>query len=86
MEVDDLHDVFGTESRVRNASVKTERRVLRQEQQQHYLNFAAVHEGLQAAAEARDMQQADKRAAIVAAQGHLQQVEPHLQGEVELQR
>ena len=30
MEVDDLHDVFGTESRVCNASVRTERRALPQ--------------------------------------------------------
>uniref|UniRef100_A0AAV1V7T7 Uncharacterized protein n=1 Tax=Peronospora matthiolae TaxID=2874970 RepID=A0AAV1V7T7_9STRA len=30
MEVDDLHDMLGTESRVRDASVRTERRALRQ--------------------------------------------------------
>uniref|UniRef100_M4BZP3 Uncharacterized protein n=1 Tax=Hyaloperonospora arabidopsidis (strain Emoy2) TaxID=559515 RepID=M4BZP3_HYAAE len=32
------------------------------------------------------MQQAEERATIFTAQGHLQQVEHHLQGEVELQR
>uniref|UniRef100_M4BT79 RxLR effector candidate protein n=1 Tax=Hyaloperonospora arabidopsidis (strain Emoy2) TaxID=559515 RepID=M4BT79_HYAAE len=46
---------------------------MRMTHQQHYLNFAAAREGLQAAAEARDMQQAEERAAIVAAQGQLQQ-------------
>uniref|UniRef100_A0AAV1UGB1 Uncharacterized protein n=1 Tax=Peronospora matthiolae TaxID=2874970 RepID=A0AAV1UGB1_9STRA len=56
MEVDDLHDVFGTESRVRNASVRTERRVLRKEQQQHFQQLASAREGLRVAAEAQGMQ------------------------------
>uniref|UniRef100_A0AAV1U4D2 Uncharacterized protein n=1 Tax=Peronospora matthiolae TaxID=2874970 RepID=A0AAV1U4D2_9STRA len=37
VEVDDLHDIFGTESRVRSASVGTEKRALRLvQQQQHF--------------------------------------------------
>ena len=82
MEVDDLHDVFGTESRVSNASVRTERRALRQEQQQHFQQLAAAREGLRVAAEvqgmqlravaeAQETQQAEQRAAIQAAHGQL---------------
>ena len=84
MEVDDLHNVFGTESRVRNVSVRTERRALRQEQQQHLHQLAAAREGMRVAAEAQGMQlravadaqetqQAEQRAAIQAAHGQIQQ-------------
>uniref|UniRef100_A0AAV1UMB7 Uncharacterized protein n=1 Tax=Peronospora matthiolae TaxID=2874970 RepID=A0AAV1UMB7_9STRA len=98
MEVDDLHDVFKTESIVRSASVGTERRALRQvQQQQHFRKIAGAREGLRVAAEAQGMQlravaeaqetqQAKQRADIQAVHGQLQQVEQHLLSEAELQR
>ena len=52
-----LHEGFGTESRVRNASVRTERQALRQEQQQHYPEFAVAREGLRAEFHAQNIQQ-----------------------------
>ena len=56
LEVDDLHDVFGTDSRVRDASFRTERRALRRHQQQHYHEFVAARDGLRVVAEAQGMQ------------------------------
>uniref|UniRef100_A0AAV1TGN7 Uncharacterized protein n=1 Tax=Peronospora matthiolae TaxID=2874970 RepID=A0AAV1TGN7_9STRA len=46
MEVDDQHDMFGTEYRVRDVSLRTKRRALRQKQQQHCPEIAAAREGL----------------------------------------
>uniref|UniRef100_A0AAV1V3E1 Uncharacterized protein n=1 Tax=Peronospora matthiolae TaxID=2874970 RepID=A0AAV1V3E1_9STRA len=96
-EVDDLHDVFRTESRLRNASFRAKRRALRQEQQQNLQQLAGAREGLRDAAEAQGMQLrvvaeaqmrqfADQRAAIQIVHEQLQQVERQLLSEAGLQR
>jgi hypothetical protein len=85
MEVDDLADMFGVESRIRENSLRTERRALRQERQQHYGEYAAAQERLQVAAQAQAQQQAQLVAQAGEAQQQIMQQQQQLQGQALLQ-
>lgn len=51
MKLDELDDIFGSESRIKNESIRTQRRALRQETQRHHVGLKEVEKQLRAEAE-----------------------------------
>uniref|UniRef100_A0AAV1TRQ1 Uncharacterized protein n=1 Tax=Peronospora matthiolae TaxID=2874970 RepID=A0AAV1TRQ1_9STRA len=54
LDVDDLGDLSGTGSRVHDASLRTQRQALRQEQQKHCTEYACARMALHAASDAHN--------------------------------